>query len=65
MNSEKLQEKTQKLLEQVYEAKKDIRTEVIDTAKLGIENFRIVLKTIQECLPKLDSWRDVLEEYRS
>ena len=56
MNSEKLQEKTQKLLEQVYEAKKDIRTEVIDTAKLGIENFRIVLKTIQECLPKLDSW---------
>ncbi|MBD5482559.1 MAG: motility associated factor glycosyltransferase family protein [Lachnospiraceae bacterium] len=60
-----MQEKTQKFLEQVYEAKKDVRTEVIDTAKLGIENFRVVLETIQECLPKLDSWRSALEEYRS
>ena len=60
-----MQEKTQKFLEQVYEAKKDVRSELIDTAKLGKENLQAILETIQECLPKLDSWKAGLEEYRS
>lgn len=61
----RMQEKTQKFLERVYEAKKDVRTEVIDTAKLGKENMQVILETIQECLPEMDLWSKELDSYKT
>ncbi len=51
-----MQETTQKFLEQVYEAKENVRAEVIDTAKLGKENLEAILRTIEECLPEMEEW---------
>ncbi len=54
---DRMQETTQKFLEQVYDAKDDVRSEIIDTAKLGKENLQVILATIQECMPELEAWK--------
>lgn len=58
----KMQSITQEYLEKVYAPKEDTRTEIRDTAQMGSDYLKAVLKTIEESLPEITLRIQALED---